>query len=57
MTAQSLTSTEVWNQNRGEGLGSKAEMCKFHDVRKSEFLWLIYDSSNNVMFAELEAKK
>ena len=43
------TSTEVWSQNSDEGSGSKVEMCKFHDVWKSEFLWLIYDSSNNVM--------
>jgi hypothetical protein len=42
------TSMEVWSQNSDEGLGSKVEMRKFHDVWKSEFLWLIYDSSNNV---------
>ena len=40
------TSTEVWSHNSDEGSGSKAEMRKFHNVWKSEFLWLIYDSSN-----------
>jgi hypothetical protein len=34
------TSAEVWSQNSDEGSGSKAEMRKFHDVWKSEFLWL-----------------
>jgi len=28
-------------------------MRKFHDVWKSEFLWLIYDSSNNVMYCDV----
>ena len=28
-------------------------MCKFHDVWKSEFLWLNYDSSNNVMYCDV----
>ena len=50
------TSTEVWSQNSDEGSGSKAEMSKFHDVWNSRFLWLIYDSSNNVIFAERQAK-
>ena len=44
------TSMEVWSQNSDEGSGSKAEMHKFHDVWKS--LWLIYDSSNNVMYCK-----
>ena len=49
------TLTEVWSQNSNEGSGFtfKAEMCKFHDVWKSEFLWLIYDSSNNVMHCDV----
>ena len=47
------TSTEVWSQNSDEGLGSKAEMRKFHDVWKSEFLWLIYDSSNNAIYCDV----
>ena len=38
------TSTEVWSQNSDEDSGSKVDMRKFHDVWKSEFLWLIYDS-------------
>jgi len=50
------TSTEVWSQNSDEGSGSKAEMRKFHDVWKSEFLWLIYDSSNDMMFAERQVQ-
>jgi hypothetical protein len=42
------TSTEVSSHNTNEGLGSKAEKCKFQDVWKSEFLWLIiYDYSNS----------
>ena len=28
-------------------------MHKFHDVWKSEFLWLVYDSSNNVMYCDV----
>jgi hypothetical protein len=44
------TSTEVWNQYSDEGSGSKAEMRKFHNVWKSRFLCLIYNSSNNVYF-------
>jgi hypothetical protein len=32
------TSTEVSSRNSDEGLGSKVEMRKFHDVWKSEFL-------------------
>ena len=32
------TSTEVWSQNSDEGLGSKVEMRKFHDVWKSVFM-------------------
>ena len=36
------------NQNSGEGSGSKAEKRKFH-----EFLWLTYDSSNNVMYCDI----
>ena len=47
------TLTEVWSQNSDEGSGSKAEMCKFHDVWMSEFLWLIDDSSNNVMYCDV----
>ena len=47
------TSTEVWSQNSDEVLSSKAEMCKFHIVWKSEFLWLIYDSSNHVMYCDV----
>ena len=47
------TLTELWSQNSDEGSGSKAEMCKFHDVWKSEFLWLIYDSSNNIMYCDV----
>ena len=30
--------------------GSKDGKRKFHDVWKSKFLWLIYDSSNNVNY-------
>jgi hypothetical protein len=30
--------------------GSKSGKCKFHDVWKSKFSWLIYDSSNNVNY-------
>jgi hypothetical protein len=29
--------------------GSKDGKRKFHDVWKSKFLWLIYDSSNNIV--------
>ena len=53
------TSTEVWSQNSDEGSGSKAVLKLKCDVWKSEFLWLIYDSSNNVMhvmFGEGQAK-
>ena len=50
------TSTEVWSQNSDEGSGSKAEMHKFHDIWKSEFLWLIYDSSNNVIYCDVCGK-
>jgi len=46
------TSTEVWSQNSDDGVGSKAEMRKFHDVWKL-FLWLNYDSSNNVMYCDV----
>jgi hypothetical protein len=28
-------------------------MRKFHDLWKSEFLWLIYDSGNNVMYCDV----
>jgi hypothetical protein len=40
-------------QNSDGGSGSKAEMRKFHDLWKSEFLWLIYDSGNNVMYCDV----
>ena len=33
--------------------GSKAEMSKFHDVWNTGFLWLIYDSSNNVTYCDV----
>ena len=39
--------------NSDKGSGSEAEMRKFHDVWKSEFLWLNYDSSNNVMHCDV----
>jgi hypothetical protein len=42
-------STEVRSQNSDEGLGSKVELRKFHDVWK----WLIYDSSNHVMYCDV----
>ena len=48
--------TEVQSQNSDEGSGSEAETHKFHDVWKSEFLWLIYDSSNNVMYCDVRRK-
>ena len=49
------TLTEIWSQNSDESSGFtfKAEMRKFHNVWKSEFLWLIYDSSNNVMYCDI----
>ena len=49
------TLTEIWSQNSDESSGFtfKAEMRKFHNVWKSEFLWLIYDSSNNVMYCDV----
>ena len=39
---------EVSSQKSDEVSGSKGEKCKFHDVWKSSFFWLIDDSSNNV---------
>ena len=47
------TLTEVCSQNSDEDSGSKAEMRKFLDVWKSEFLWLISDSSNNVTYCDV----
>ena len=47
------TSMEVCSQNSDEVSGSKAEMCKCHDVWKSEFLLLIYDPSNNVTYCNV----
>jgi hypothetical protein len=48
------TSTEVSSQNTNEGSGSKAEKCKFQDVWKSEFLWLIiYDYSSDIMSCDV----
>ena len=50
------TSTEVSSQNTNEGSGSKAEKCKFQDVWKSEFLWLIiynYSSTSDVMSCDV----
>ena len=47
------TSTEVRSQNSDEDSGSTAEMHKFHDVWKSEFLWHINDSSNNVLHCDV----
>jgi len=40
-------------QHSDEGSGSKAEKHKFHNVWKLEFLWLPYDSSNNVMYCDI----
>ena len=51
--SDATSSTEVWSQNSDEGLGSKAEVHNFHNVWKSEFLWLIYDSSNKVMYCDV----
>ena len=44
-------STEVSSQKSDEVSGSKGGKRKFHDVWKSKFSWLIYDSSNNVNYA------
>ena len=41
---------EVSNQNTDEGSGSKAENRIFQNVWTSEFLWLIDDSNNDVMY-------
>ena len=44
------TQMEVASQNTDEGSGSKAEKCIFQNVWMSEFLWLIDDSNNEVMY-------
>jgi len=41
---------EVSSQKSNEVSGSKGGKRKFHDVWKSKFSWLIYDSSNNVNY-------
>jgi hypothetical protein len=47
------TSTEVSSQNTNEGSDSKAEKCKFQDVWKSEFLFIIYDYSSDDMSCDV----
>jgi hypothetical protein len=44
---------ESQNRDEGSGFTFKAEMRKFHNVWRSEFLWLIYDSINNIMHCEV----
>ena len=43
-----LTEVSIKNTDKG----SKAEKCKFQDVWKSKFSWLVYDSSNDVMYCD-----
>ena len=45
-----VVSLEVSIENTYEG--SKAKKRKFQDVWKSNFSWLVYDSSNDVMYCD-----